>query len=340
MPKKRRQSKVPTPAWERDHGTIGNRALSRSGQFYALCGVIVLVAVALGIVAYAVVADEIADRNRPDSTAVQVDSRKYSLDDFTTRVDSFVQQNGGPGQIPLESAAQAIAAVQEQVIEEQILVRYAGELGLAATDEEIQDEYASRMGINKEDATFPTLLQEELDRTGMTEEEYKEVATAAVLRRKVLEKFKTEVPASAESVHYRQILVTTQAEADEIRRQLDAGADFATLAKEKSLDAATKENGGDAGWIPRGVLDKSVEDHLFGREPNQITTYPTSSNVYLYQVIEKSADRAVEDAQKTTLSETKYGDWFEEKRGTLAIKEFDFDNADNVIYLRDRVWPS
>ena len=102
MPK-RRQSKIPTPAWEKDHNVIGNRLAGRSPQFYALGGVIALVVVALGIVAYAVVSDEIEDRNRPGSTAVQVDDRKYSLEDFTTRVESFVQQNGGVGQITAQS---------------------------------------------------------------------------------------------------------------------------------------------------------------------------------------------------------------------------------------------
>jgi parvulin-like peptidyl-prolyl isomerase len=339
LPRKRRQHKIPTPAWEREHSALGSRLLGRSPQFYAVAGVIALVAVALGIVAYAIVADEIANRNRPGSTAVQVAERQYSLDYFTDRVNSFVQQNGGPGQITAQSATQVIPAVQEQLIEEQVLVRFAGELGLAATDDQINDKIAERMGINKTDPTFATRYQEELSRTGLSELEFKEVAEADVLRPKVLEKFKTELPASAESIHYRQIIVKTQAEADAVRAQLEGGADFAALAKEKSLDTQNKDNGGDAGWVPRGSLDKSVEEHLFAQEVNKITTYPTQNNVYVYQVTEKAADRPLEDAQKTSLSQKKYNDWFTEKRGTLTIKEFDSSNADNVKYLVNRVWP-
>jgi foldase protein PrsA len=336
---KRRQSKIPTPAWEKDHNVIGNRLGGRPAQFYALAGVIALVFVALGIVAYSVVSDEIADRNRPGSTAVQVQDRKYSLDDFTTRVESFVQQNGGVGQITAQDYQQVLPLVQEQLVEEQILVRFASEQGLSATEDEILDEVASRMGINKEDPTFATRFQEELNRTDSSETEYREVATAAVLRRKALEKFKNDVPASAEQVNYRVIAVKEQEEADAIRDQLDAGGDFAAIAKEKSLDTATKEAGGTVGWTARGVLDKAVEDHLFAQEINKVTTYPTSDNIYVYQVTEKSADRPLEDAQKTTLGETKYGDWFNEKRKTLVIKEFDAEDTDNVIYILKRVWP-
>jgi len=339
LPRKRRPSRIPTPAWEREHGAIGERIAGRSGQFYAVAGIIAVVVIAIGIVAYAVVSDEIADRNRPGSTAVQVGDKKYSLEDFTGRVDSFVQQNGGPGEITAQSYQTVIPAVQEQLIEEQVLVRFAGEMGLSATEDEILNEIASRMGINKEDTTFTTRLQEELNRTGFTEQEFRELATSAVLRVKALEKFKSEVPANAEQVNYRVIVVEGQTEADDIRDQLDAGADFATLAMEKSLDTATKANGGAVGWTARGVLDKSVEDHLFAQEINKVTTYPTSDNIYIYQVTEKAADRPIEEAQKTTLSETKYGDWFTEKRETLTIKEFDLQNADNVIYLVTRVWP-
>ena len=126
-------------------------------------------------------------------------------------------------------------------------MRFASEMGLSATEDEIQDEIASRMGINKEDPTFATRFQEELNRTKSTEDEYREVATAAVLRRKALEKFKNDVPASTEQINYRQIAVASQTEADDLRAQIEGGADFAALAKEKSLDSATKENGGSAG---------------------------------------------------------------------------------------------
>lgn len=46
----------------------------------------------------------------------------------------------------------------------------------------------------------------------------------------------------------RHILVETQEEAASLIEQLDGGADFATLAKENSIDPAAS-NGGDLGWF-------------------------------------------------------------------------------------------
>ncbi|HKV97971.1 MAG TPA: SurA N-terminal domain-containing protein [Gammaproteobacteria bacterium] len=54
------------------------------------------------------------------------------------------------------------------------------------------------------------------------------------------------------------------AKAQDILKQLKAGADFATLARQYSDDAGSAANGGNLGWITRGSTDKSFEDALFG----------------------------------------------------------------------------
>ncbi|GAJ77420.1 LOW QUALITY PROTEIN: peptidyl-prolyl cis-trans isomerase PpiD [Vibrio sp. JCM 18905] len=46
-----------------------------------------------------------------------------------------------------------------------------------------------------------------------------------------------------------------EAKAQAILDELNAGADFATLAQEKSDDFGSAENGGDLGWIERDVMD-------------------------------------------------------------------------------------
>ncbi len=57
----------------------------------------------------------------------------------------------------------------------------------------------------------------------------------------------------------RHILVKTQQEAKDIIAQLDKGADFATLAKEKSLDGSAS-NGGDLGWFDQSAMVKPFFD--------------------------------------------------------------------------------
>ncbi|MGH8293530.1 MAG: SurA N-terminal domain-containing protein [Gammaproteobacteria bacterium] len=54
-----------------------------------------------------------------------------------------------------------------------------------------------------------------------------------------------------------------EARAEDILKQLKAGADFAALARQYSDDAGSAANGGNLGWITRGSTDKSFEDALF-----------------------------------------------------------------------------
>jgi parvulin-like peptidyl-prolyl isomerase len=56
--------------------------------------------------------------------------------------------------------------------------------------------------------------------------------------------------ATPASYRLRHIVLRTKEEAEDARRRLLAGADFAGLAKERSIDATTAKAGGELGWNP------------------------------------------------------------------------------------------
>lgn len=60
-----------------------------------------------------------------------------------------------------------------------------------------------------------------------------------------------------EEVRCRHILVSSETEAQKIKTQLDKGADFATLAFQRSLDASTRLDGGDLGYVTLDSLSQS-----------------------------------------------------------------------------------
>jgi len=64
----------------------------------------------------------------------------------------------------------------------------------------------------------------------------------------------------------RHILVETAAEADEIFAELADGADFADLARDRSLDPGSGAAGGDLGPAPRGVYVASFEEAVWAAE--------------------------------------------------------------------------
>ncbi len=63
----------------------------------------------------------------------------------------------------------------------------------------------------------------------------------------------------------RHILVKTEAEANAVLKTLKSGADFAKLAREKSVDPSAA-NGGDLGWFTKGQLVPQFEHAVFSMQ--------------------------------------------------------------------------
>ncbi len=66
------------------------------------------------------------------------------------------------------------------------------------------------------------------------------------------------------------ILVETEEEAKAIKDEIDAGADFAEVAKEKST-GPSGPNGGDLGWFEKGMMVEPFEEAVVKLEPGQVS---------------------------------------------------------------------
>jgi peptidyl-prolyl cis-trans isomerase C len=80
---------------------------------------------------------------------------------------------------------------------------------------------------------------------------------------KNIDKFKT-----GDQVRASHILVKSEAEAKDIKKQLDAGAKFEDLAKKYSIDGAAPK-GGDLGWFGKGSMLPDFENVAFGMKEGQ-----------------------------------------------------------------------
>ncbi|UXN74708.1 peptidylprolyl isomerase [Devosia sp. A8/3-2] len=66
----------------------------------------------------------------------------------------------------------------------------------------------------------------------------------------------------AEEIRASHIPVATEEEAKAIKAELDGGADFATIAKEKSIDPGAA-NGGDLGFFGKGMMVAPFEEAAY-----------------------------------------------------------------------------
>jgi peptidyl-prolyl cis-trans isomerase C len=77
-------------------------------------------------------------------------------------------------------------------------------------------------------------------------------------------------------VEARHILVQTQAQAQDIIKQLDGGADFATLAQKDSIDPGAK-NGGELGWFSQDEMVPAFANAAFALTPGKYTETPVQT---------------------------------------------------------------
>lgn len=99
-----------------------------------------------------------------------------------------------------------------------------------------------------------------------------------------------------EQVKARHILLTTKdkddatvkAQAEDLVKQLRAGADFAALATQYSEDPGSKEKGGDLGFFGRGSMVPEFEQVAFSATPNTISDpVKTQFGYHIIQVTAK-----------------------------------------------------
>ena len=109
----------------------------------------------------------------------------------------------------------------------------------------------------------------------------------------------------------------------DVKAAIDAGTDFAAVAKKYSEDTTEAANGGDAGWFARGQLDSvTKENELFALAPGAVSRqFTNSSATEFYKVIEKDPARALTDDQKTKIHDSAYAYWFDKNRRVHDIRK-------------------
>src|SRR3954462_6901598 len=100
-----------------------------------------------------------------------------------------------------------------------------------------------------------------------------------------------------EEVHARHILVETEDEAKAVVEQLKGGADFATLAKEKSKDPGAAD-GGDLGYFVKGQMVPEFSEVAFKMYPGQISNPVKSQFGWHVIKLEDKRMRAMPEFEK------------------------------------------
>jgi foldase protein PrsA len=109
-----------------------------------------------------------------------------------------------------------------------------------------------------------------------------------------------------EQVNASHILVETEEIANEVKQRLDAGEEFAALAKEFSIDASNSQNGGSLGNFGKGAMVPAFEEAAFGAEVGDVVgPVETQFGFHLIMVNDKiEAVPATLEANKIEVRDT------------------------------------
>jgi len=221
------------------------------------------------------------------------------------------------------------------IIREELIDQEMSKKSLTVTDEEVTAEVAAlKASYPSEDQFNMALMQANLTEEDLSKQMREQVKLKKLLGDKVkvtdeevkeiYDQYK-ESFATPEQVRASHILVETKEEADKIYKELQEGADFAAIAKEKNQDA-TKDTGGDLNFFGRGEMDPAFEEAAFKLKKGEISQPVKSS--FGYHII-KLTDR--KEATNPTYEEKK-----EEIRGQLVNQKVSQESPAYIQELKDK----
>lgn len=139
-------------------------------------------------------------------------------------------------------------------------------------------------------------------------------------------RFKDAVPQTEYNAAH--ILVETKEKADELKAQIEGGADFAELAKANSADLSAAR-GGDLGWLNPGDTVPEFERAMNALRPGEVSPVVRSPfGWHLIQVMERRlqdvTDERKRNAARNILRDRKadeaYEDWVRQLRDSTYVE--------------------
>jgi parvulin-like peptidyl-prolyl isomerase len=139
-------------------------------------------------------------------------------------------------------------------------------------------------------------------------------------------------------VHVQAILLGSEEEALDVTARLEASEDFdkdfAELAGELSQHDASKESGGDLGWLAPGTMSAAFDEFTFDTEielgmlsePIRDDSVVTKSGYWLLKVVDEDEARQIEDDDRDLLKAKLLNEWVS---GLWDNAEIDNSNLDN-----------
>ena len=269
------------------------------------------------VIAFIVIVIFITNYFNLDSKYMRLDV--ITIDDISVKMDYFVKRAYFSGSDPM--------SLLGTITKEKIISLAALELGIEISEEAIDyklREIARGNSDTISEEEFKEWFRQTLNESRLSDSEYRELVKTSMIADVIGDAVAAQTPTKVEQIHTHSIMTATEKEALQVKERLEAGEDFATLARELSMDATSRENGGDNGWTPRGILNPQIEYDVWDLETGVISDpiifYDLNDlenmepiGYYIFMVSERVDAREVEEDYLPTLYNNAFDAWYVEE---------------------------
>ena len=248
-------------------------------------------------------------------------------------------------EMPAEQRQQVETQILDQLVTERVLLQEAAKLNVTIDPKELADRIAQvkpqRPDLTDEqwtnfltrDMTIQKLIQQE-------------VVSKITVSDEDVQKFYDEQKArfhEPEQIRASHILVLVPQDAtpeakdaakkkiDGVLAEVNAGKDFAELAKANSDDPGSKENGGDLDFFPRGAMVKPFEDAAFALKDGEVSGVVETQ--FGYHIIKKTGEKAERDVPLDEIKDQLKGSLTKQKTNTEVLAWVDHLKKQSTIEM-------
>lgn len=256
-----------------------------------------------------------------EGLAALVNAQPIAMEEYekqVAQVEAFFAQEG----LDLESAegrerlAQARRQVLEQMIDQELIRQAAAGMGVSVSESQLESSLQEIIDQSGGEEAFEQSLQA----MGNSYEDFRQMLLDQLLSEAVYGAVTASIGSTAEQVHARHILVSTRERAEEVLARLQAGEDFAYLAREYSEDISSREMGGDVGFFPRGIMPPEVEDAAFTAPLGEVSGVIESQfGFHILQVLERE-EREIAVEVFENLRQQTFMQWLQQQREESTIE--------------------
>jgi peptidyl-prolyl cis-trans isomerase C len=210
-----------------------------------------------------------------------------------------------------KSAAELTPEELKQAVEQYIGMQVAAD-SATKTSLDKDPEVKAQIALSRTNVLSEALLQKQLDANPVTDAD-------------IQAEYDSQVAKAPGEYNARHILVDDKSLAEAIIKKLEAGGDFAALAKEYSKDGSAK-SGGDLGWFSAQSMVQPFSEAVAKLEKGKFTTAPVQTQ-FGWHVIKLEDTRAaslppleqVKDRIQQLVQRTKITDYLKTLRAESKI---------------------